>query len=152
MVITLLLKEEVWAAASTTTEVLFQDQATIWFRNPNIVAVWTLQMADNVYSVSLFLYNLHVRARPLKSSGLIDMQKWLRMLLLINYYVIIMGALCATIWFSRSEWAQTCKEPLSNEMLLHKLNLPRAPAGVWMGGSEVIVTGKTHSRPGKFRW
>ncbi|KAI6045889.1 hypothetical protein EDC04DRAFT_3053798 [Pisolithus marmoratus] len=69
MVITLLLKEEVWAAASTTTEVLFQDQATIWFRNPNIVAVWTLQMADNVYSVSLFLYNLHVRARPLKSKG-----------------------------------------------------------------------------------
>ncbi|KAI6032529.1 hypothetical protein EDC04DRAFT_2605166 [Pisolithus marmoratus] len=136
VVIALLLKEEVRAAAGTTTEVLLQDQATIWFRNPNIVAVWTLQMADNMYSVSLFLYNLHIRARPLKSVAL-------GVLLLINYYVTVMGVLCATIWFSRSEWTQTCKEPLSNEMLQRKLNLPRAPAGVWMGGSEVIVIGKT---------
>ncbi|KAI6038849.1 hypothetical protein EDC04DRAFT_2895805 [Pisolithus marmoratus] len=176
VVIALLLKEEVRAAADTTTEVLLQDQATIWFRNPNIVAVWTLQMADNMYSVSLFLYNLHVRTRPLKSEGgipsrirhvfYISIANFVfplvsniallisvitdhspnsgpGVLLLINYYVTVMGVLCATIWFSRSEWTQACKEPLSNEMLRRKLNLPRAPVGVWMGGDEVIVIGKT---------
>ncbi|KAI6045893.1 hypothetical protein EDC04DRAFT_2030895 [Pisolithus marmoratus] len=178
VVIALLLKEEVRAAAGTTTEVL-QDQASIWFRNPNIVAVWTLQMADNMYSVSLFLYNLHVRARPLKSGGIpsrirhvfyISVANFVFPLVsniallisvitdhspnsgpgvlpLINYYVTVMGVLCATIWFSRSEWTQTCKEPLSNETLRRKLNLPRAPIGVWMGGNEVIVIGKTHTGP-----
>ncbi|KAI6101732.1 hypothetical protein EDD16DRAFT_1716316 [Pisolithus croceorrhizus] len=67
VVITLLIYEN--SKAATTTEVLVQDEANVWFRDPWLIAEWTLQISDNTYSVSLFLYNLHVRARPLKSKG-----------------------------------------------------------------------------------
>ncbi|KAI6045892.1 hypothetical protein EDC04DRAFT_2030253 [Pisolithus marmoratus] len=55
---------------ATTTEVLVQDQPNLWFRSPNLIAEWPLQIADNMYSVSLFLYNLYVRARPLTNGGI----------------------------------------------------------------------------------
>lgn len=32
------------------------------------------------------------------------------MLLLVNNYVTVIGILCATIWFSGSEWVRTCSE------------------------------------------
>ncbi|KAI6154152.1 hypothetical protein BKA82DRAFT_4098232 [Pisolithus tinctorius] len=39
------------------------------FRNPNLIAEWTMQTMDNMYSVGLFLYNLHVRTGSIKRSG-----------------------------------------------------------------------------------
>ncbi|KAI6032530.1 hypothetical protein EDC04DRAFT_2898124 [Pisolithus marmoratus] len=160
------------ATAITTTAagVVAQDEATSWFRNPNIITEWTLQIADNMYSVSLFLYNLHVRARPLKSEGgipsrirqifYISIANFVfplifniallifvvtsrspndggGLLVLVNNYVTVMGVMCATIWFSRSEWVQTRKEPLSDEMLRRRLNLVRASVGVGTGGGEI---------------
>ncbi|KAI6113615.1 hypothetical protein EDD16DRAFT_1709487 [Pisolithus croceorrhizus] len=66
-VITLIICDFVRTITTTTTEILVQEAATVWFRNPNMIAEWTMQIVDNMYSVSLFLHNLHVRVRPLKS-------------------------------------------------------------------------------------
>ncbi|KAI6027025.1 hypothetical protein EDC04DRAFT_2899522 [Pisolithus marmoratus] len=53
-----------------TTEALKQAESTVWFRNPFLIAEWTMQIADNAYSVSLFLYNLHSRVKPIQSDGI----------------------------------------------------------------------------------
>ncbi|KAI6143602.1 hypothetical protein BKA82DRAFT_143259, partial [Pisolithus tinctorius] len=37
------------------------NESSAWFRNPYMIAEWTMQIVDNLYSVSFFLYNLHVR-------------------------------------------------------------------------------------------
>ncbi|KAI6032518.1 hypothetical protein EDC04DRAFT_2708828 [Pisolithus marmoratus] len=44
-----------------TTQAFVQNQGAKWYRNPRMTAEWTMQMADNLYSVSFFLYNRHVR-------------------------------------------------------------------------------------------
>ncbi|KAI6137910.1 hypothetical protein BKA82DRAFT_35362 [Pisolithus tinctorius] len=49
-----------------TTEVPIEDASSYWFRSPYLIAEWTLQIADNLYSVSFFLYNLHIRTSPIK--------------------------------------------------------------------------------------
>ncbi|KAI6030274.1 hypothetical protein EDC04DRAFT_85830 [Pisolithus marmoratus] len=42
---------------------------TPWLLNRNLIAEWTMQIADNMYSVILFLYNLHVRTGSIKRPG-----------------------------------------------------------------------------------
>ncbi|KAI6019460.1 hypothetical protein BKA83DRAFT_4306181 [Pisolithus microcarpus] len=176
--ITLIIYDNVRLITTTTAEVLVQDEAIIWFRNPNIIAEWAMQIADNLYSVSFFLYNLHVRARPLKIEGgipnrihqvfYISVANFVfplafnisllifvvtgisanpggGLLLLINNYVTVIGVMCATIWFSRSEWAQTRKEPLSEEMLRRKLNFPRTPVNGRWGEVVVVIERRTHT-------
>ncbi|KAI6135349.1 hypothetical protein EV401DRAFT_526384 [Pisolithus croceorrhizus] len=49
-----------------TAEALIQDQSTDWFRSPYLIAEWVMQIADNLYTVSLFLYNLHIRTSSIK--------------------------------------------------------------------------------------
>ncbi|KAI6032525.1 hypothetical protein EDC04DRAFT_2233462 [Pisolithus marmoratus] len=51
----------------STTQALVQNQGAIWYRNRNMTAEWTMQTADNLYSVSFFLYNLHVRTSSIRS-------------------------------------------------------------------------------------
>ncbi|KAI5985091.1 hypothetical protein EDD15DRAFT_1654254 [Pisolithus albus] len=176
--ITLIIYDNIRLITTTTAEVLVQDEATIWFRNPNIIAEWTMQIADNLYSVSLFLYNLHVRTRPLKIEGgipnrirqvfYISVANFVfplafnisllifvvigiptnpggGLLLLINNYVTVIGVMCATIWFSRSDWAQTRKEPLSEEMLRHKLNFSRSPVNGRRGEVVVVIERRAHT-------
>ncbi|KAI6142342.1 hypothetical protein BKA82DRAFT_2584946 [Pisolithus tinctorius] len=109
-VVVIILLVNDFIMVGTTTETLVKDDVNIWFRNPNVIAEWTLQIAGNLYSVSLFLCNLHVRARPLKS-------------FLINSYVTVISVLRATPWFSRPEWAQPCNEPSSDEMLRRRLEM-----------------------------
>ncbi|KAI5985082.1 hypothetical protein EDD15DRAFT_2477297 [Pisolithus albus] len=170
--ISLCVYDIVRGVTTTVTWVLVQNEATIWFRNPHVVAEFTLQIADNMYSASLFLYNLHVRARPLTCGDSIPNRirqvfyisvanfifplafsitllifvamdhspnNGAGLLLLINNYVTVIGVMCATIWFSRSEWTPTRKEPLSEEMLQRKLNLQRAPVSGRMRLGEVVV-------------
>lgn len=67
-VITTCLRD--FISSGKTTEALIRDELTIWFRNPYLIAGWTVQIADNLYSVGLFLYNLHVRLRPIKNVGI----------------------------------------------------------------------------------
>ncbi|KAI6045884.1 hypothetical protein EDC04DRAFT_2888471 [Pisolithus marmoratus] len=51
----------------STIQALVQNQGAIWYRNRNMTAEWTMQTADNLYSVSFFLYNLHVRTSSIRS-------------------------------------------------------------------------------------
>ncbi|KAI6120966.1 hypothetical protein EDD16DRAFT_811100 [Pisolithus croceorrhizus] len=37
-----------------------------FIRDPNLIAEWAMQITDNTYSVSLFLYNLHLRTGLIK--------------------------------------------------------------------------------------
>ncbi|KAI6031169.1 hypothetical protein PISMIDRAFT_671826 [Pisolithus microcarpus 441] len=144
-----------------------------WFRNPNLIAEWTMQIADNAYSVSFFLYNLRIRTSSIKRGGLparirqifyisaanfvfplmfnivliicstTDSSYTLGvLLLLINNYVTVMGVLCATVWFSRSEWVQTRSEPSSGDMLTPELGLRRPHDGERTFGNEIVMVGK----------
>ncbi|KAI6015659.1 hypothetical protein EDC04DRAFT_2578159 [Pisolithus marmoratus] len=134
-------------AKSVNMEGLTLVETTTWFRNPKVIAEWTMQMADNMYSVVLFLHNLHVRTSLIKSGGMparirqifyISAANFVfplifnialiifvttnqsfavgGLLLLINNYVTVIGVLCATLWFSRSEWVQTRDTPLCDDM------------------------------------
>ncbi|KAI6126626.1 hypothetical protein F5141DRAFT_1247845 [Pisolithus sp. B1] len=58
-----------YVESGRTTEALVQDETTVWFRNPYLIAELTMQNADNLYSVSLFLYNLRIRTQPIRSGG-----------------------------------------------------------------------------------
>ncbi|KAI5995865.1 hypothetical protein EDD15DRAFT_2546098, partial [Pisolithus albus] len=59
-----------------------------------------------LFNIVLIICNTNVQA--FNSAGV---------LLLINNYVTVMGVLCATVWFSRSEWVRTRDEPLSDNLL-----------------------------------
>ncbi|KAI6012712.1 hypothetical protein F5J12DRAFT_547444 [Pisolithus orientalis] len=45
------------------------EVATWFFRNPYMIAEWTLQIIDNSYFVTVFLYNLRVRVGSIKRMG-----------------------------------------------------------------------------------
>ncbi|KAI5985079.1 hypothetical protein EDD15DRAFT_2374579 [Pisolithus albus] len=60
VVLTLFLND--YVNSGFTTQALVQNQEASWYRNPKIIAEWTMQIADNSYSVSFFLYNLRIRA------------------------------------------------------------------------------------------
>ncbi|KAI6038865.1 hypothetical protein EDC04DRAFT_2895815 [Pisolithus marmoratus] len=59
-----------------TSMTLVQNQGALWYRNPKMTAEWTMQMADNLYSVSFFLYNLHVRTSSIRSVGGLSERIW----------------------------------------------------------------------------
>ncbi|KAI5998169.1 hypothetical protein EDD15DRAFT_2194360 [Pisolithus albus] len=131
-----------------------------WFRNHYLFAEWAMQIADNMYSASFFLYNFHVRAGSLKRSGGMQARicqilyisaanfilpvmfsialiilvlpttnsqfNSIEVMFLINSYVTVMGVLCATVWFSGSEWVRTRNEPLlPGDMFALKQSLGR---------------------------
>lgn len=121
---------------------LEQHAQATWYRNPYITAEWTMQILDNLYSVSIFLYNFRVRTSKMKYSGRIGTQirqivfisvanfvfpLFLNigqivcittshsfatgtMVLLTNNYVSVIGVLCATIWFSGTEWIRDTQQ------------------------------------------
>ncbi|KAI6102439.1 hypothetical protein EDD16DRAFT_361203 [Pisolithus croceorrhizus] len=59
VVLTLFLDD--YVKSGFTTQALVQNQEATWYRNPKIIAEWTMQIADNLYSVSFFLHNLRIR-------------------------------------------------------------------------------------------
>ncbi|KAI6154173.1 hypothetical protein BKA82DRAFT_24221 [Pisolithus tinctorius] len=161
-----------YVRSATTAPGLLRGQDATWFRNPRLIAEWTLQIADNSYSVSLFLYNLYVRAGSVTRQGgmparirqvfyisaanfvlplifsivLIILFATPRLLAigellwLINSYVTVLGVLCATLWFSGSEWARIRNEPSSGNMFSFKPTLQ----GVYdrKHGCEIAVVGE----------
>ncbi|KAI6046385.1 hypothetical protein EDC04DRAFT_2598177 [Pisolithus marmoratus] len=121
------------------------------FRSPNLIAEWTMQMADNMYSVSFFLYNLRVRTSSIKRANfifplmfnivllvtivteqLMTISGLILLLLLINSYITVMGVLCATVWCSRSEQVKIRNEP----------SLRRVGDASRKGGSDTVMVGK----------
>ncbi|KAI5985092.1 hypothetical protein EDD15DRAFT_1654434 [Pisolithus albus] len=126
----------------SVTGVLVQDVTATWFRNPHIISEWTLQIADNVYSVSLFLYNLHVRARPSKNGGRIPNRLFQVICIsMANFVFPLAFNITLLIFVVTARSPETGAgllllinnyEPLSEEILQRKLNLLRAPA--WREG------------------
>ncbi|KAI5998186.1 hypothetical protein EDD15DRAFT_301149 [Pisolithus albus] len=145
-----------------------------WYRNPNLIAEWAMQIADNTYSVTLFLYNLRLRTSSMKRGGMparirqifyisaanfvfpllfnivliiciatVQSFDAAALLLLINNYVTVMGVLCATVWFSRSEWVRSRNEPLSDNLLSPEPScLRKVHDAERTFGSETAVSGK----------
>ncbi|KAI6113622.1 hypothetical protein EDD16DRAFT_1709492 [Pisolithus croceorrhizus] len=67
VVLTLFLND--YVKSGFTTQALVQNQEASWYRNPKITAEWTMQIADNLYSVSFFLYNLRIRTSLIQRVG-----------------------------------------------------------------------------------
>ncbi|KAI6102964.1 hypothetical protein F5141DRAFT_241449 [Pisolithus sp. B1] len=168
--ITLCIKNIIRSVTATATGVLVQDVATIWFRNPNIISEWTLQILDNMYSVSLFLYNLRVRARPLKGGGIPNRIYQVFCVSVANFIFPVALNITLLIFVTSDHtldtdggllllinnyvtvigvlcatiWfsrLDTSKEPPSDEILRLKLNLMRAPTSGGMRGGEMMVIG-----------
>ncbi|KIK22884.1 hypothetical protein PISMIDRAFT_476904 [Pisolithus microcarpus 441] len=124
-----------------------------------------------MYSVSLFLYNLHVRARPLKNGGRIPHRLCQVFCISLANFVFPLAFNITLLIFVMTDYSlntgagllllinnyvtvigvlcatiwssrlDTRKEPLSDEILQRKLNLLRAPASGGMGGGEIVVIG-----------
>ncbi|KAI6154156.1 hypothetical protein BKA82DRAFT_4098267 [Pisolithus tinctorius] len=169
--------------SATIVDGLSPDEVATWFfRDPYMIAEWTMQITDNSYFVTVFLYNLRVRTGSIKRMG--GMTARIRqifyisaanfvfplifnimliigtsvastgqllvvgsLLLLINSYVTVMGVLCATVWFSRSERVLTHNEPLSDDMFPLEPSLRRVHGTGTECGSEAVVVGKRFATP-----
>ncbi|KAI6154149.1 hypothetical protein BKA82DRAFT_24212 [Pisolithus tinctorius] len=126
-----------------------QEQDASWYRNPKIAAEWIIQMADNLYTVGLFLYKLHVRTfidtkgisakyftSPVANFVFPLLFNIAQIILImtdrhpaagivivvINNYMAVMGVLCATLWFSGSEWVRAHSQPTSGRRFSCKPN------------------------------
>ncbi|KAI6012716.1 hypothetical protein F5J12DRAFT_718347 [Pisolithus orientalis] len=151
---------------------LCAEEAAAWFRNPFMVSEWTMQIADNLYSVSFFLYNLHARtslvkrvAERIRQIFYISLANFVFplifniaqiicittdrnpttgvMLLTMNNYITVMGVLCATLWFSGTEWVRARNESLSDHMFNSpRPKFPRDHVAGGRSGSEVVVIRK----------
>ncbi|KAI6015609.1 hypothetical protein EDC04DRAFT_572551 [Pisolithus marmoratus] len=66
----------------------------------------------------------------------------LLLLFFINSYVAVTGVLCATVWFSRSEWVRTRSRPLPDHVFILKPNLQSVLEAGGKGGSDAVVIGK----------
>ncbi|KAI6133747.1 hypothetical protein EV401DRAFT_2193118 [Pisolithus croceorrhizus] len=66
---------------------------------------------------------------------------------LINNYITIMGVLCATLRFSGSEWVQTRKAPLSDNMFPLSRNLRRVHDAGKKSRSDIMVVGMRSATP-----
>ncbi|KAI6136091.1 hypothetical protein F5141DRAFT_1072398 [Pisolithus sp. B1] len=143
---------------------------TPFIRDPNLIAEWTMQIADNMYSVSLFLYNLHIGGIPacIRQIFYISAANFVfplifnivlivffttiatagqrlligELLVLINSYITVLGVLCATVWFSRSEQIRTRNEPLPRDMFSPKPTLGRVHDDSGQFRSEIVVIGR----------
>lgn len=163
-----------YVKSGLNTSSLVQDQLATWFRNPMPIAEWSMQVADNLYSVSLFLYNLHVRTSPVHrtTSGIADRIRQIfyisvanfvfplmfniaqivsvttdhspttgAVLVLINNYVTVMGVLCATLWFSGTEWVRAHNQPQSEDSFPLNAKLGRVHGASGKSGDDILVIG-----------
>ncbi|KAI6038864.1 hypothetical protein EDC04DRAFT_1843172 [Pisolithus marmoratus] len=65
VILTLFLNDFVRTA---TTEGLTLAATSTWFHNPYLISEWAMQIADNTYSVSFFLYRLHGCTKLIRSA------------------------------------------------------------------------------------
>ncbi|KAI5998253.1 hypothetical protein EDD15DRAFT_311454 [Pisolithus albus] len=161
-----------------TPQAIAQHQDDTWYRNPKITAEWVMQMLDNLYSVSLFLYNLHIRTSLVRRVGgiserirqvfyisvanfvfplffnvaqiildMTDRQSTAGAVVIVtNHYVTVIGVLCATLWFSGSEWARTRRsQPISARGLSGKSNSGRVHGSSGEKRGEIMVVEKSLS-------
>ncbi|KAL4062413.1 hypothetical protein V8B97DRAFT_308524 [Scleroderma yunnanense] len=167
VVISLGLNELVSSGPSTAA--LSQDTLTSWYHNPYMIAEWTMQIADNLYSVSFFLYKLHIRTSTIKRETSIaerirqifyisianfifplffniaqivcittDSSPYTgTMLLMTNDYITVVGVLCATIWFSGTDWVRTRNGSERGVVHVHKWGSGRGQSSDERHGSAI---------------
>ncbi|KAI6106389.1 hypothetical protein EDD16DRAFT_1713511 [Pisolithus croceorrhizus] len=164
-----------YVSSQLSTASLEQEQAAAWFRNSYMVSEWTMQIADNMYSVSIFLYNLHIRTSSVKRVGgiterirqifYISLANFVfplifniaqiicittdrspttgTVLLTMNNYITVMGVLCATLWFSGTEWVRSRNEQSRDHMFSSpKPQFARDHVVGGRSGSDVVVIGR----------
>ncbi|KAI6038866.1 hypothetical protein EDC04DRAFT_3112857 [Pisolithus marmoratus] len=174
VVTTLWLKDYIKTGITTLTLVQPENSFAIWYRNPNNTAEWTMQIMDNLYSVSFFLYNLHIRTSSVRRVGGIserirqifyisvanfvfpllfniaqiilvtaDRSPYAgSLLVLVNNFVAVIGVLCATLWFSGSEWVRGHKESLVDDMFPPGPKSGRANGVGKRNENEITVIGR----------
>lgn len=164
-----------YVSSQLSTASLEQEQSSAWFRNPYMVSEWTMQIADNMYSVSIFLYNLHLRTSLIKRAGgiaqrirqifYISLANFVfplifniaqiicittdrspstgTELLTMNNYITVMGVLCATLWFSGTEWVRSRNEQSRDYVFSSpKPQFARDHVAGGRSGSDVVVIGR----------
>ncbi|KAI5981172.1 hypothetical protein EDC04DRAFT_2023050 [Pisolithus marmoratus] len=65
------------------------------------------------------------------------------MVVVVNNYVTVMGVLCATLWFSGSEWVRTHSQPVRDHRFSCMPNLELAHGPEGKHGSEILVIGRS---------
>ncbi|KAI6031172.1 hypothetical protein BKA83DRAFT_4196839 [Pisolithus microcarpus] len=161
-----------YVSSELTTASLEEAAPSAWYRNPEMIAEWGMQIADNLYSVSIFLYNLHIRTSSVTRAGgvaerirqifFISVANFVFplifniaqiifittdrspttgvLLLMINNYTTVVGVLCATLWFSGSDWVRTRNEPASDQVVHStKFNCETDRVTGGKSGSEVVI-------------
>ncbi|KAI5995874.1 hypothetical protein EDD15DRAFT_2365372 [Pisolithus albus] len=161
-----------YVSSELTTASLEEAAPSAWYRNSKMIAEWGMQIADNLYSVTIFLYNLRIRTSSVTRVGgvaerirqifFISAANFVfplifniaqiilittdrsptigALLFMINNYTTVVGVLCATLWFSGSEWVRTRNEPAFDQVV----HSPKPNSGMdritgGSSGSEVVV-------------
>lgn len=173
-VVVLVLFLNDYTKSGHVTESFAREQDASWYRNQKITAEWIMQMADNLYSVGLFLYKLRIRTSLVPRGGISERIRQMfyisvanfvfpllfniaqiilittdrhptagAVVVVINNYVTLIGVLCATLWFSGSEWVRTRSLPISDHGLSHEPSSEQTYGSAWESASEIFVIGKS---------
>ncbi|KAI5982517.1 hypothetical protein EDD15DRAFT_116894 [Pisolithus albus] len=122
-----------------TTEALIQAESADWFRSPYLIAEWTMQIADNLYTVSLFLYNLHIRTSSMKRAR--SIAERLRQI----FYIAIANFVFPLIFnVAQIVFITTDRSPFTGILLIvinHYITVIGVLcATLWFSGSELVRT------------
>ncbi|KIK29945.1 hypothetical protein PISMIDRAFT_671917 [Pisolithus microcarpus 441] len=94
-----------------------------------------------IFSIALII--LFMAIAPTSQAAFIS-----GLMLLINSYVTVMGVLCATVWFSKSEWVRTRNESLlPGDMFALKQSLGGVHEAGGRHGSDIVVVSKRSATP-----
>ncbi|KAI6148145.1 hypothetical protein BKA82DRAFT_4148947 [Pisolithus tinctorius] len=142
-VIVITLGVHSYVGTGLTTEALIQDQSSFWFRSPYLTAEWTMQIADNLYSVSLFLYNLYIRTSPIKRArGIAERIRQIFYISVANFVFPLMFNIAQIILVA------TDRSPTAGATVLLINNYVTVMgvlcATLWFSGSERV---RTHNEP-----
>ncbi|KAI6141873.1 hypothetical protein BKA82DRAFT_727032 [Pisolithus tinctorius] len=132
-----------YTRSGMTSEAVLQDETTDWFRDPYMTSEWTMQIADNLYSVSFFLYNLHVRTSSIKrAGGIADRIRRIFYISVANFIFPVVFNVAQIIFIT------TDRSPTNGAVLLlidsYVTVMGVMCATLWSSGSEWV---RTHNEP-----
>ncbi|KAI6143685.1 hypothetical protein BKA82DRAFT_1008822, partial [Pisolithus tinctorius] len=128
------------ARSGITTNALTQnDESSAWFRNPYMIAEWAMQIVDNLYSVSFFLYNLHVRTLSInRARSIADRIRRIFYISVANFVFPLIFNIAQIIFIT------TDRIPTTGEVLLlingYVTVMGVMCATLWSSGSEWVRT------------
>ncbi|KAI6141872.1 hypothetical protein BKA82DRAFT_4199517 [Pisolithus tinctorius] len=128
------------ARSGITTNALTQNaESSAWFRNPYMTAEWTMQIVDNLYSVSFFLYNLHIRTLSInRARSIADRIRRIFYISVANFVFPLIFNIAQIIFIT------TDRIPTTGEVLLlingYVTIMGVMCATLWSSGSEWVRT------------